>query len=170
MRAELDVPENAGKTIASAQLANYVAFRAVMPKPPGEEAHLRNILRFYVARALFKSAHDALLIRPVVRIGDRTFDVDVAASHGDRVVLAICEPAGVTPATVEKLTLLKDAENAEVLIVHSRFASPGDVQERFKERFASRAFRLMSVVPPPFDDVLEYDIWMFELTFQEAMT
>jgi len=21
---------------------------------------------------------------------------------------------------------------------------------------------------PPFDDVLEYDIWMFELTFQEA--
>ena len=170
MRVELDVSENAGKVIAPAQMASYLAFRAVMPKPPGEEAHMRNILRFYVARALSKSAPDALLIRPLVRVGETALEVDVAASHGDRVVLAICEPAGVTPATVEKLSHLKDADNAEVLVVHSRFASPGDVQERFNEQFASRAFRLMSVVPPPFDDVLEYDIWMFELTFQEAMT
>jgi len=169
VRVELDLPENVGKAIAPAQMGSYLAFRAAMPKPPDEEAHLRNILRFYVDRALSKTAQGAVLIRPVVRLGDHTFDVDAAARHGDRVVLAICEPAAVTPATVDKLALLTDADNVEVVVVHSRFASSGDVRERFEKQFASRAFRLMSVVPPPFDDVLEYDIWMFELTFQEMM-
>jgi hypothetical protein len=170
MRVNLDLPENAGTAIAVAQLVNYTTFRAAMPKPPGEEAHLRNILRFYVARALSKTACDALLIRPVVCVDDHRVEVDVAAPRGTHVVLAICEPAVVTPATAEKLAILKDVSDVEVVVVHSRFASPGNVQERFKEQFASRMFRLMSVVPPPFDDVLEYDIWMFELTFQEAMT
>jgi hypothetical protein len=169
MKLELDLPENEGKTVAPSQMESYLAFRAAIPKPASEDAHLRHILRFYVARALAKSGYGSLRIRPAVRTDGQTLQVDVAAQKDGKTAVAICEPAGVTPETVAKLDVLKAAEQTEVIILHSRFATAGDVPDRFKEQLASRSFRLMSVVPPPFDDVFEYDIWMFELTFREAM-
>jgi hypothetical protein len=140
-----------------------------MPKPATEERHARHILRFYVARALAKSGYEPVVILPNVKINAHELEVDVAGEKDGKLALAICEPAGVTQETVDKLDLLRDADETEVIILYSQFASPGEVPERFEEQIASRKFRLMSIVPPPFDDVLEYDIWMFELTFQEQM-
>ncbi|MDR7417403.1 MAG: hypothetical protein QN178_00665 [Armatimonadota bacterium] len=169
MKPTVDLPENAGKAVTLQQMDTYMAFKMAFPKPVSEDAHLRHILRFYVARALAKSGASAVLVRPLVRLDDQRLSVDVAASRDGRTVLAICEPAGVTAQTVAALDVLKDAEDTEVILVHSRFASADPVPARFAPQLASKAFRLMSVVPPPFDDVLEYDIWMFELTFREAM-
>lgn len=169
MRPAFSLPENDGKAVALPQMETYMAFRAALPKPVYEDAHLRHILRFYVARALAKSGAATVLVRPTVRFGDHTLIVDVAARKDGRVVLAICEPAGVTAQKIAVLDVLKDAEDAAVIVVHSRFADPDLVQERFAAQLASKEFRMMSVVPPPFDDVLEHDIWMFELTFHEAM-
>jgi hypothetical protein len=168
VNVRLDLEENAGKGVTLAQMASYLAFRAVVPKPASEEAHLRHILRFYVARSLAKEGRSVLIL-PVIAVGDRRLTVDVAAQRDGQVVLAICERAGVTPETMVALDVLKDAEDAETIIVHSRFASAGDVPAKYADQLAARTFRLMSVVPPPFDDVFEYDIWMFELTFREAM-
>jgi hypothetical protein len=122
-----------------------------------------------VARALAKSDVSQVLVRPVVKLGDDSLTVDVGAKKDGGVVLAICEPAGVTAHTIAALDVLKDAEATEVIVVHSRFADAGQVAQRFAQQLAAKTFRLMSVVPPPFDDVFEYDIWMFELTFREAL-
>jgi len=168
MNLRLDLPENRGKAVTQAQLQNYMTFRADFPKPVGEDAHVRHIFRFYVARTLAKSGYTDILIRPVVQVGTHTLDVDVAAAEGNHHVLALCEPAAVTAETTAKLDVLADAEDTEVIVLYSRHAHPGDVPQRFAQQVASRAFRLMSVVPPPFDDVFEYDIWMFELTFREV--
>jgi len=165
----MNLPENEGKTVTSPQMETYMTFRAAIPKPVSEEAHLRHILRFYVARALAKSGASSILVRPAVRCADQTLTVDVGARKDDRVILAVCEPAGVTVQTVDILDGLKGAEDTEVIVLHSRYADAGSVPQRFASQLASKTFRLMSVVPPPFDDVFEYDIWMFELTFREAM-
>ncbi len=95
--------------------------------------------------------------------------MDVASKHGDTFSLAICEPASVTKETEEKLTMLKTAKNADILILHSQYGKPGSVQEKFKAELEAKRFRLMAIVPPPFDDVYEYDIWMFEETFRDVL-
>lgn len=169
MKLQIDLPENQGKGVTPAQLQNYLAFRTVFPRPVTEDAHVRHIFRFYAARALGKAGYESVLIRPAVAIDGRRIDVDVAAAKGGKTAVAICEPGAVTPESVSILDVLKDTD-AEVIILHSRHATAGAVPERFREQIASRKFRLMSVVPPPFDDVFEYDIWMFELTFKEAAT
>jgi hypothetical protein len=166
MDVRLDL-EEAGKTLTLSQMGSYVAFRTAVPKPAGEDAHLRHILRFYVARALAKEGREVLIL-PALMVGDRRLTVDVGARRDSDVVVAICEPAGVTAGTIAALDVLKDAEHTQTIVVHSRFAGPGDVPDRYAKQLADRTFRLMSVVPPPFDDVFEYDIWMFELTFREA--
>jgi hypothetical protein len=168
METRLDLEDNGARRVTPAQLPTYLAFRTAVPKPAGEDAHLRHILRFYVARTLAKEAGEAFVL-PVVAIGDRRLTVDVAAHKDGGVIVAICEPAGVTAATMAALDVLKDAERTTTIIVHSRFAGPGEVPARYPQQLAERTFRLMSVVPPPFDDVFEYDIWMFELTFREAV-
>jgi hypothetical protein len=168
MNVRLDLEENAGKAMMLPQMGTCVAFRTAGPKPAGEDAHLRHILRFYVARALARESRE-VLIQPALMVGDRRRTVDAAARRDGDVVVAICEPAGVTAETLAALDVLKDAEHTETIVVHSRFAGPGDVPARYAKQLTDRTFRLMSVVPPPFDDVFEYDIWMFELTFREAI-
>lgn len=170
MKLRIDLADNQGKAVTPAQMQNYLAFRTVFPRPAQEDTHVRHIFRFYAARALAKAGYETVLIRPAVEVDGRRLDVDVAAARGGKTVVAVCEPGAVTAESVAKLDVLKDAGDAEVIILHSRHASAGAVPERFREQIASRKFRLMSVVPPPFDDVFEYDIWMFELTFKEAAT
>jgi hypothetical protein len=170
MKPIMDLDENEGKSVALPQMETYMAFRGVIAKPVSEDAHLRHILRFYVARALARSGASPVLVQPAVRLAGQTLSVDVGALRDDRVILAICEPAGITAQTAAILEALQEAEDTEVIVIHSRFADVSALAQRFAPHLASKAFRLISVVPPPFDDVFEYDIWMFELTFQEAMT
>lgn len=148
------------------QTESYMAFRTAIPKPSSEEAHLRHILRFYIARALQKRGEQDIYVLPTVSIGEKTLTVDVASGVPGKHTLAICEPASVTPETEEILDLLKDADGVDVIVVHSQYAKPGNVSTRFPQQIESKKFSILAVVPPPFDDVYEYDIWMFETTFR----
>jgi len=151
------------------QTETYMAFRTAIPKPTDEDAHLRHILRFYVVRAMQKRGEENVYVLPQFNIGDETIRVDVAAGDAGKYTLSICEPGSVTPETEKILDLLKDEEGIEVIIVHSQYGQPGDVMTKFKEQLESKKFQLLAVVPPPFDDVYEYDIWMFETTFRNLL-
>lgn len=143
-----------------------MAFRSAVPKPSSEDAHLRHILRFYMARAMQKRGEASVYILPQMDVNGNAFTVDVAAGEPGKYTLSICEPGSVTPETEALLEVLKSVDGINVFIVHSQYGKPGDVMTRFKEQLETKKFHLLAVVPPPFDDVYEYDIWMFETTFR----
>ena len=152
--------------VRTGQTDTYVAFRNAIPKPPNEETHLRHILRFYMARAMQKRGEQDVYILPEISVGDRSIRIDVVAGSPGKYTLSVCEPESVTPETESILDLLKNVEGIDVIIVHSQYGQPGNVMTRFKDQLTSKKFHLLTVVPPPFDDVYEYDIWMFETTFR----
>ena len=152
--------------VTPAQTETYVGFRTVIPKPSDEDVHLRHILRFYIARALQKRAEQDVYILPQFEIDGKSLRVDVAAGVPGKYTLAICEPGSVTAETEELLELLKNVDGVDVIVVHSQYGKPGNIMDKFKPQLESRKFHLLAVVPPPFDDVYEYDIWMFETTFR----
>lgn len=150
-------------------METYVGFRTAVPKPAAEESHIRHILRFYVARSLLKSGFDDVYILPEIGLDEGSVTVDVAARKADETVLALVEPESVTSDTVATLARLRDLPVSEIIIVHSQYGNAGDIPERFAEDLEAGRMRLMAVVPPPFDDVYEYDIWMFETTFRNVL-
>ena len=152
--------------VMSGQTETYMAFRSAIPKPADEDAHLRHILRFYLVRAMQKKGEQDVYVLPEINLGGETIQVDVAAGSPGKYTLSICEPESVTPETEAILEKLKDVEGVEVVIVHSQYGQPGNVMTAFQEQLESKKFHLLAVVPPPFDDVYEYDIWMFETTFR----
>ncbi|NQU31371.1 MAG: hypothetical protein HQ525_11960 [Anaerolineae bacterium] len=151
------------------QTETYMAFRSAIPKPVNEDAHLRHILRFYIIRAMQKRGEDNVYILPELKLKDKDIQVDVAAGSPGKYTLSICEPDSVTAETEEILESLKDEDGIEVIIVHSQYGKPGNVMTKFKDQLESKKFQLLAVVPPPFDDVYEYDIWMFETTFRNLL-
>jgi len=152
--------------VTPSQTETYVEFRSAIPKPAEEDVHLRHILRFYIARALQKRDEQDVYILPKVDIAGQPLQVDVASGSRGKYTLAICEPESVTPETEAILDLLKDAEGIDVIVVHSQYGQPGNVMKKFKTQLEKKKLHLLAVVPPPFDDVYEYDIWMFETTFR----
>lgn len=145
----------------------YVDFRENVPKPPQEEEHLRHILRFYIARAMLKKEINDIFVLPEVQVGGETLQLDLLGIKEGKMTLAICEPDSITEETEELLEKLKDTDNTDVVVVHSQYGKPGDVETRFASQIESGKFRVLAVVPPPFDDAYEYDIWMFDLTFRD---
>lgn len=166
MKIEIQ-PESASRKVSQEHLQTYVDFRTHISKPSSEDAHLRHILRFYISRAFLKQGAEAIYILPALTVGDQSVSVDVACQLGNKVSVAICEPASVTAETEAKLELLKQAEGADTLVLHSSYGNAGQIPDKFKTELEQRRIRLMAIVPPPFDDVYEYDIWMFEETFRE---
>ena len=162
----MDIQLSSKAKVLAGQTDSYMAFRTAIPKPASEEVHLRHILRFYIARALQKRGEQDIYILPNISVGEKTLTVDVASGVPGKYTLAICEPASVTPATEDILDVLKDVDGAEVIVVHSQYAKPGSVMDKFPRQIESKKFSVLAVVPPPFDDVYEYDIWMFETTFR----
>lgn len=162
----MELKFDAQSRVSPSQTETYMAFRSAIPKPPNEEAHLRHILRFYMARAMQKRGEQDIYVLPQLNIGGKTVRVDVAAGSTGKYTLSICEPGSVTAETEEILETLKDVGEVEVIVVHSQYGQPGNVMNKFKEQFVTGKFHLLAVVPPPFDDVYEYDIWMFETTFR----
>jgi len=148
----------------------YMAFRENIPKPSDEDKHLRHIFRFYIARALFQHGEHTIYVLPHVSVGTKSFRIDVLTGSPNKYYAALCEPESITPATEEILNVLKDCDNVEVFIVHSQFSDPTALTSRFQSQLQNKKFRLIAVVPPPFDDAYEYDIWMFELTFREQFS
>lgn len=152
--------------VSPGQTDTYMAFRSAIPKPANEEAHLRHILRFYMTRAMQKRGEQDIYVLPQVDVGGKTIRVDVAAGSAGKYTLSICEPESVMPETENILDLLKEVEGVDVFVVHSQYGKPGNVMDKFHDQLISKKFHLLAVVPPPFDDVYEYDIWMFETTFR----
>lgn len=152
--------------VNTSQTETYMAFRGVIPKPSNEEAHLRHILRFYMARAMQKRGEQDVYILPQLNLMGKNLRVDVAAGSAGKYTLSICEPESVSPETEDILELLKDVDGVDVFIVHSQYGRPGNMMTKFKDQLEAKKFHLLAVVPPPFDDVYEYDIWMFETTFR----
>jgi len=148
------------------QTETYMAFRSAIPKPTNEDAHLRHILRFYMTRAMQKRGEQDVYLLPKLSIGEKMIRVDVAAGTPGDYTFSICEPGSVTPETEAILDALKDVDGVDVYIVHSQYGKPGNVMTKYKEQLEAKKFHLLAVVPPPFDDVYEYDIWMFETTFR----
>lgn len=149
------------------KIDTYVAFREYIPKPPHEEEHLRHILRFYIARAMLKEEMEPIFILPEVVVGEDTLQVDLLGIKNDKVTLAICEPDSITEETEELLENLKVVDGVEIVVVHSQYGKPGNVESKFAPEIESGKIRILAVVPPPFDDTYEYDIWMFDLTFRD---
>ena len=152
--------------VKASQTETYTAFRYAVPKPSNEDAHLRHILRFYMARAMLKRGEQEVYILPHVSLDGKAVRVDVAAGTAGKYTLSICEPDSVTAETEAILNLLKDVEGIDVYVVHSQYGQPGNLMTAFKDQLEAKKFHLLAVVPPPFDDVYEYDIWMFETTFR----
>ena len=167
MAIVFDPENNQSQRVQLNRIETYMAFRFEIPKPPNEEAHLRHILRYYVSRALLKQDKEFVYVLPEVMVDDQNIMIDVLAQEGDQITLAICEPDSITPETEEILESLRNERDLEVIVLHSQYGKPGNVEEKFKVEIESNKFRIMAVVPPPFDDVYEYDIWMFETTFRE---
>jgi hypothetical protein len=163
---QMEINLEASAKVLPGQTETYMAFRVAVQKPANEDAHLRHILRFYIVRALLKRGEENVYVLPKLTLGDKTMQVDVAAGIPGKYTFSICEPGSITPATESILDVLKDLDGIEVIIVHSQYGKPGDVMTKFKEQLESKKFHLLAVVPPPFDDVYEYDIWMFETTFR----
>lgn len=162
----MEIKPDPGGKVSPSQTETYMEFRSAIPKPTQEDAHLRHILRFYVARALQKRGEQDVYILPTIEIAGKSFPMDVASGSAGKYTLAICEPESVTTETEQVLESLKDLDGLDVIVVHSQYGRPGHVMEKFKAQLESRKFHLLAVVPPPFDDVYEYDIWMFETTFR----
>lgn len=162
----MEIKLESTNTVSPAQMETYMAFRNAVSKPAAEEAHLRHILRFYMARAMHKRGEQHIYILPTLSLGGQTLQVDVAAGAPGKYTLSICEPESVTPGTEAILDSLKDAEGIDIFVVHSQYGQPGNVLTKFKDQLESKKIHLLAVVPPPFDDVYEYDIWMFETTFR----
>lgn len=167
MNLEFNPELFANKKILPNQMDTYVNFRTAIPKPSDEDAHLRHILRFYVARSMNKNDIPDIYVLPELTAGGKPIRLDVLGVKDGRYTAAICEPASVTPGTEDILEELKDVDDLEVIIVHSQYGNSGNIEEKFGEQIASKKFRVLAVVPPPFDDVYEYDIWMFETTFRD---
>ena len=170
MSIVFDESVNADKKVAIREMESYLAFRMSKQKPTSEDVHLRHIFRFYLARAMSKMDYEPIYILPSVHVGEEDLRMDVAALHDEKLIVAICEPEHITAETEEVLEKLKDEENIQVLVLHSQYGKPGKVAEKFADQIASKKFRILAVVPPPFDDAYEYDIWMFETTFRELFS
>lgn len=162
----MELKLDAQTKVRPGQTETYMAFRSAIPKPSNEDAHLRHILRFYMARAMQKRGEQDIYVLPQVSLAEKQLRVDVAAGSPGNYTFSICEPGSVTAETENILETLKDVEAVNVYIVHSQYGQPGNVMTKFKEQLESKKFHLLAVVPPPFDDVYEYDIWMFETTFR----
>jgi hypothetical protein len=167
MTIGFDPEKNQSQRVRLNRIETYVAFRMEVPKPSNEDAHLRHILRYYVSRALLKKEKEEVYVLPEVTVAGEPIPVDVLAVSDGFYTLAICEPDTITEKTEEELEKLRDQPDLEVLVLHSQYGKPGNVEEKFAAEIESGKFRIMAVVPPPFDDVYEYDIWMFETTFRE---
>jgi sRNA-binding carbon storage regulator CsrA len=149
------------------KIDTYVIFREFIPKPPHEEEHLRHILRFYIARAMLKQEINEIFILPEFQMKGNTLQVDLLGIKEGKVTLAICEPESITLETEELLEQLKELDGVDIVVVHSQYGKPGNVESKFAQEIDSGKIRILAVVPPPFDDTYEYDIWMFDLTFRD---
>ncbi len=160
--------ENASALASSFDMETYFSFNSTHPRPVSEEVHLRHIFRLYVVRALAKMGYTEIYVLPQATVGSTPLRADVLAVKDGRTIAAFCDKESVTSQTEEQMELLRGQEDVTVLLLHSQFGNAGSVSEKFSAEIAEKKLRIMAVVPPPFDDAYEYDVWIFETTFRDV--
>lgn len=168
MAFHFDPASNAPARISPLDVETYFAFNASHPRPAGEEVHLRHIFRLYVARALSKTGWEEIYVLPDACVDGKALAPDILGVKDGKHLAAFCDKDSVTPETEGKLEMLRGEEDVRTLVLHSQFGAPGEIPMRFAGEIASGKLRLMAVVPPPFDDAYEYDVWIFETTFRDV--
>lgn len=168
MAFRFDPAANAAARLSLMDVETYVSFNASHPRPVNEEVHLRHIFRLYVARALSKTGWEDIYVLPEAFVGDRLLAPDILGFKEGKYLAAFCDKDSATPETEAKLDMLRGEEDVKALVLHSQFGTPGEIPTRFADEIATGRLRLMAVVPPPFDDAYEYDVWIFETTFRDV--
>ena len=163
-----DPAQNSGALVSALDMETYFSFNASHPRPSSEEVHLRHIFRLYVTRALSKMDYREIYVLPRAEVGGNSLAPDVLAVKDGRYLVAFCDKEAVTPETEAKLEMLRGEEGVTALLLHSQFADAGNVPTNFADEIADKKVRIMAVVPPPFDDAYEYDVWIFETTFRDV--
>ena len=158
-----------GTSLQEADLGSYLAMRLAAPKPVAEDRHARHIQRFYACRGLRRAGYTEQFVLPTVTAGARTFHPDVVGRGPGGLEFAYCAADSLAQVPVDEIRELTAGDGPTVMVVAANVLDIDRLQETFRDEVARRRVSIRTMTLPPFDDVLEYDIWMFELTFQEAV-
>jgi len=155
MRLRLD-PNIEAQRVSIHHTKTCMAFRNDILKTTHDDIHLRHIFRFYIARVLFNQGADQIFVLPQILLNDHAITVGILAQSGDSFTVGLCQPGSITLETEELLERFKEVENTKTVILHSQFGTSGNIPTRFESQLVSKQFRLLSIVPPSFDDAYEY--------------
>lgn len=151
----------------SSYLRSYLEFQKISPNSP-TDSHAHNIMRYYVARAFDKNGFQDISVQTefVDKNTGLSFLFDVAAVDNNNYnYYALCFPGSLTEKDIAVLELLADLEDGKVILVFSNLVSTESLRRKFKLYFENGLFQIKTMVLPPFNDLYEYDIWMFEAIF-----
>ena len=164
----MQVPEISGRPVDEGDLGSYMEMRQAAPKPVDEERHARHIQRFYACRGLHRSGYHELFVLPTVTADGRAYHPDVVGRRGEGIVFVYCAATSLDEIPRDELAGLTIQAGPMVMLVVANVLDVDRLAEEYRDLVAAGRLSLRTMTLPPFDDVLEYDIWMFELTFQEA--
>jgi hypothetical protein len=153
------------KIESSSYLKSYLEFQKISPNS-STESHARNIMRYYVARAFDKNGFLDISVQTefVDKNTGISFLFDVTAVDNYN-YYALCFPGSLTEKDIAMLVLLTELENDKVILVFSNLISTESLRKKFSLYFENGLFQIKTMVLPPFDNLYEYDIWMFEAIF-----
>ncbi|HEU4673650.1 MAG TPA: hypothetical protein VFS32_12190 [Candidatus Limnocylindrales bacterium] len=159
----------AGGSVGGGDLGSYMALRQAVPKPVSEDRHARHIQRFYACRGLRRAGYPELFVLPDVTAGDRRFHPDVVGRRGDGLEFVYCAAHSLDEVPIDEIRTLTAEAGPMIMLVVANVLDVDGLSADLADLVASGRVSVRTMTLPPFDDVLEYDIWMFELTFQEAV-
>jgi hypothetical protein len=163
---QLSVPN--GRSLGEHELGSYLEMRMAAPKPVDEERHARHIQRFYACRGLRKLGYPELFVLPEVRANGTAFHPDVVARRGEGYTFVYCAAESLDEIPRDEIRTLTAESGPILMLVVANVLDVEALQEEFRDLVGSGRMSIRTMTLPPFDDVLEYDIWMVEMTFQEA--
>jgi hypothetical protein len=157
-----------GAALSEEDLGSYLEMRLRAPKPPAEERHAKHIQRFYACRGLRRSGYQELYVLPEVAADGEAFHPDVAGRRGEGLIFVYCAAHSLDEIPRSEIRALTGNAGPMLMLVVANVLDVDVLQQEFADLVGSGRLSIRTMTLPPFDDVLEYDIWMFELTFQEA--
>jgi hypothetical protein len=164
----MQTPVVTGRPIGEDDLTSYMQLRLAVPKPVDEDRHARHIQRFYACRGLRRLGYPELFVLPLVTADGRTYHPDVVGRRGDGLEFVYCAAGSLDEIPLEEIRDLTAESGPMVMLVVANVLDVDRLSEDFRDLVGAGRVSIRTMTLPPFDDVLEYDIWMFELTFQEA--
>lgn len=157
-----------GQALAEGDLTSYLQMRQAAAKPVDEERHARHIQRFYACRGLSRMGYGELFVLPSVSSAGGPFHPDVVGRRGDGLMFVYCAAHSLDEIPLDEIRALTAEAGPMLMLVVANVLDVDRLQAEFHDLESSGRMSIRTMTLPPFDDVLEYDIWMFELTFQEA--